>query len=560
MKKILFINILIVTLTLNLFSNDLYFLKDAGVKNTGALKSLAVFADDAFTPFINPAGLSILKKQEIAFTYIDFYGLSNLSAGSFAYPIFEKGSFAISGIISSVGEIEERNDINEVTGKFNDTYKVLNISYGIKIIDFLDAGISLKYIYHNFYNIAVSTYGLDGGLNLYLPYDIKISTILFNMVKPVFEYSSFAKDILPVEFNLLAGKKFKIFDNQELKISIGADFKEFENKINLGAAVEYSIFANYFIRAGITEQDFTAGLSIKISDMTLDYAFVKMPLDFNHRFSISISYGENIRQLEESTKTKEAKIKQELITKIKTETINKYRLDIENYIKNMDLENAKITVEKALAWAPDENWFKEKEEQINKLMNQKKIRDLILEADDFIKQDLYIDAMVRLKSVLDIEPENKIAKEKFKLAENYVKTLGEKNIIEENKNTEKIKIHFEKGLKYYSEQNYKEAIKEWDMVIKSSPLQRQVYNYIKSAEEKIKKKEEQKKTVELLKKQKITELYNKAVLEYTKGNFNESLNIWHELLKVDPENKEAKEYIEKIVEDYKKIQKQEIGW
>lgn len=562
MKKLFFIKILIIVFIIQSYSNNLYFLKDASVKTAGACESLAVFSDDAFSPFVNPAGLSILKKQEIGFTYIDLFGISTLSAGSFAYPVFEKGSFAVSGMMLSTGEIEERNEINQITGKFTDTFKLLNISYGIRLFDFLDAGLNLKYIYHNFYNITTSSYGMDAGINIYLPWEIKVSSIVFNTVKPVFEYSSYTKDILPVEFIFLAGKDFRFLDtiSDNLKISAGINIEEYTDKPIFMAALEYSIYDAYFIRAGIKEQDFTLGLTLKIFGINLDYAFVKMPVDFNHRFSLSISYGENIRELEKNTKTKEAKIKQELIAKIKLETIAKYKSDIEKFMKNSDYENAKITVEKALAWAPDDVWFKDAESQINELLNKQKINDLLSEADEFLKQDLYIDAMVRLKSVLDIDSDNKIAKEKFKMAEEYVKTLGEKNILAEEKNREKIKTHFENGLKYYTAQNYEAAIKEWDIVIKSSPLQRQVYNYIKSAEEKIKKKEEQKKNVEILKKQKINELYNKAVLEYTKGNFNDSLNLWHELLKIDPENKEAKEYIDKIVEDYKKIQKQEIGW
>ena len=565
MKKGIFTKIFIIAFVLfftNLYSNSLYFLKDINVKNSGAGYCLIPFLNDAFTPFTNPAGLASLKKQELGFTYNNFFGFSSLSAGSFAYPIYEFGSFAISGAIFSTGDIEERNELNELTGNFTDTYKILNLSYGIKLFQFLNTGINFSYLNHNFYNFNLSAFGMDAGLIFDLPYNIKISTTLNNFVKPVFEYQSLNKDILPLEFNLVAGISFKIFNEikDNLKISSGFVMEEFKNQLNIIAGLEYSVFDTFAVRCGMNKDDYSFGASVKLYDMSVDYAFIKLPFDYNHRFGLNISYGEDIRELEEKTKTKEAKIKQEFINKIKVETIAKFKADIDMYLNKGDLENAKITVEKALVWAPEDSEIIEKEKKVNFLLNEKKIKDLLDEADELLKQDLYIDAMVKLKAVLEIDPENKIALNKFNKAEEYVKALGEKNFMVEEKNKQMIKESFEKGLKYYSAQQYQKAIEEWDKVIKSSPLQRQVYNYIKSAQEKIQKKEEQKKTAEILKRDRIKDLYNKAVLEYTKGNFNESLNLWHELLKIDPENKEAKEYIDKIVEDYKKIQKQEIGW
>lgn len=546
----------------NIYSNNLYFLKDINVKNSGAGYCLIPFLDDAFSPFANPAGIAFLKKQELGFAYNNFFGFSSLSAGSFAYPVYEFGSFAISGAIFSTGDIEERNELNELIGNFTETYKVLNLSYGIKLFQFLNTGINFKYLNHNFYNLNLSAFGMDAGLIFDLPYNVKISTTLNNFVKPVFEYQSLNKDILPLEFNLAAGISFKIFNEikDNLKISSGFSMEEFKNQLNIFAGLEYSLFDTFAVRCGMNNNDYSLGASVKLYDINVDYAFVKMPFDFNHRFGLTISYGEDIRELEEKTKTKEAKIKQEFINKIKIETITKFKSDIDMYLNKGDLDNAKVIVEKAIVWAPDDSEIQEKEKKINSLLKERKIKDLFDEADELLKQDLYIDAMVKLKTILEIDPDNKIALNKFNKAEEYVKTLGEKNFMVEEKNKQKIKEYFEKGLKYYSAQEYQKAIEQWDKVIKSSPLQRQVYNYIKSAQEKIQKKEEQKKTAEILKRDRIKDLYNKAVLEYTKGNFNESLKIWHELLKIAPENKEAKEYIDKIVEDYKKIQKQEIGW
>ena len=99
-----------------------------------------------------------------------------------------------------------------------------------------------------------------------------------------------------------------------------------------------------------------------------------------------------------------------------------------------------------------------------------------------------------------------------------------------------------------------------DKVIKASPLQRQVYSFIQSAQSKIAQKKETALKTELDKKDKITSLYNKAALLHSKGNFEESINTWRQLLELDPSNEEAKNILEKVTQEYKEMQLRKIVW
>ena len=59
---------------------------------------------------------------------------------------------------------------------------------------------------------------------------------------------------------------------------------------------------------------------------------------------------------------------------------------------------------------------------------------------------------------------------------------------------------------------------------------------------------------------KLSTLYNDAVMLYTKGDFEKSIGQWKEYLKLDPNNTEAKNYIEKITKEYLELQKQKLEW
>jgi len=182
------------------------------------------------------------------------------------------------------------------------------------------------------------------------------------------------------------------------------------------------------------------------------------------------------------------------------------------------------------------------------------------EAENLIKSGSNLDALVALKNLLDLDPSDSAAKAMYERTSNKIKDAGDKNIDSESGNREKIRSHFISGLDYYASGDFNSALREWDMVIEASPLQRQVYELINKTKDRLKKTEDQKKNVELLRQQKISRLYNEAVVSHTKGKFEESIGLWKQILEMDPSNREAKQYLEKVTEEYRKIQRQNLGW
>ncbi len=561
-KKIIFI----ISMTLFVFilnANNLPYSQDLSVKNSGAAGALSVFINDSFSSFINPSLLGLTPKQNIGLIYYNLYEGGFLNCISYALPLIEKGTAGISVLLVSSGNLIERDFNNQETGStFSDITTHINLSYGINLFSLFNIGLNAKYINRNFYNKQFNGFGADIGTSFELPYNIKLSANIENIIKPQFKYSDIYYDTLPIRFDLSLGVTANFIESANGIIKIGSGLTKEENNDTIGwqAGAEYEIFRFLAIRGGINESGFAIGSSIFYLDFIFDYALVSKPLDFIHRFSLSYLFGDNVREIENKIKTQEEKVKYELVQKIRQDAIEEFKKSINDALMKNDLDTAKETITKALVWAPFDNWFKEKEKEINDLLNKDKKQKLLKEADALLKEGSYIDALVSLKTIQEIEPENKEINEKIKKATEYVKTLGEKNIAIEAENKEKIKKHFEKGLDLYTSGKYEKAVEEWNKVIQSSPLQNQVYTYIKKAEEKIRKKEDLAKAVKILEKQKIMELYNEAVIAHTKGKFEDSIKLWKEILKLDPNNKEAQQYLNKVVEEYKKIQQQKLQW
>ncbi|MCX8094364.1 MAG: PorV/PorQ family protein [Candidatus Goldbacteria bacterium] len=562
MKKIILLTAFILVAVIS-SANNLPYSQDINVKNAGAAGALSVFINDSLASFINPALLGWTNRQNLLLTYYNLYEGGMLSNVSYALPMIEKGTVSISILYLKSGEIIERDLNNQETGnKFFDSTTHINLSYGINLFYIFNVGFNIKYINRNFYNNQYNGVGADCGTSFELPYNIKLSTSLENIIKPQFKYSDTSYDTLPLKFNIATGFSTAFIDsiNGIVKLGLGLTIEEDNKKIGWQTGAEYEILKIFAVRGGLNDAGFSIGASVMYFDFIFDYAFIEKPLDFIHRFSLAYLFGDNVREIENKIKTQEEKIKYELVQKVRQDALNEFKEELKFALDIHDYETAKEVITKALVWAPYDNWFLEKEKEVNELYNKDKKQQFLQNAEKLIKDGSYIDALVLLKNAQELDPNNTEIQNKIKRTKEYVRTLGEKNIEVESANKEQIKNYFDKGLDYYSLGKYEQAVAEWNKIIQLSPLQNQVYSYIKKAEEKIRKKEDQEKATKILQKQRIMELYNEAVIAHTKGKFEESIKLWKEILKLDPNNKEANEYLNKVVEEYKKIQQQKLQW
>ncbi len=562
MKKHLITGLLALTLAAQCFSGSDLLIREISPKDASMAGTSASFGGDGLAAFVNPASISLSERASLSALYHNLYASSILGAISYIQPILTAGTFSISGAVLDMGEIEERDSSNLLTGTFTDKLTSIKAAYSFRPSEYAAFGAAVNYINHSFYGENANALGADAGILINLQAGFSASFAVNNIVKPSFKYKNGGEDVLPIRYNLTAGSEIKeIIPGSVLRIGLGLSGEEYFNLRHFSAGAETVFFEGLFgLRAGLSDTGFSTGFFAAIAGADFSYAWTARDMEPLHRFCFSYSFGQNIRETEKQLKTLNDKLKYEIVEKIRRETITNLKSQAEELSEKGNYEEALAACEKGLIWSPNDPWFTDMAQSLNTKINRQKVQQNIAEAKKLMSDNLLIDAMVKLRTALELDPGNQEAKDLAESTESAIQKLSDANIEAEVQNKKLIKEYFSKGLAKYTLKDYKAAIEEWDKVIKLSPLQRQVYGYIKSAQENIARQQETKIKQDFKKEQEKNDLYNRAVLLYTQGKFEESLNLWKKLLELDPGNAEAKGYLGKITEEFKKLQRQNLGW
>lgn len=435
MKKIM-LTLLLTAAPFMCSAVNLPFAHDVSIRDAGMSGASAPFKGDSFSSFVNPAGLASAGRQEASVIYHGLFEGASFSSLSYSHPLYGAGTFSASFAYLRISDIEEYGSNSLPTGyTYSDSTALLSASYGFSPLEFLDAGVTLKFLNHNFYTLNASAYGADLGLLAKLPLGFSASLYMENLIKPEFDFQEAASTILPLYADFTAGyeNSFPELFSSVIRVGAGISREEFDSVFNWHAGAEIALPETAALRAGISSTGFSAGLSVSYNGVTFNYALQKKPLDFIHRFSLSYTFGEDIRLLESKTRTQEEKVRFELINKIKTETLAGLSAETEDFMYYGEYANAIATIEKALAWDPDNKELLLKKKQAEELLKGKGVALLITEAEALIKENRQIDALIKIKSALDIDPVNASLWERFREVQANLQKSAEENIISEDR-------------------------------------------------------------------------------------------------------------------------------
>jgi len=95
------------------------------------------------------------------------------------------------------------------------------------------------------------------------------------------------------------------------------------------------------------------------------------------------------------------------------------------------------------------------------------------------------------------------------------------------------KYYFEQGLGYYRAENYELALKNFLEALELNPKNKLTLEYVNRTGNQLKRRKEQ-------------ELLNQAIKDYEEQNYEVAIGKFVQVLDLNPKNKEAKEYIQKI--------------
>jgi hypothetical protein len=244
-------------------------------------------ADDAYTAYWNPAGLSSLRTPEAAFTQTQY--LQNISQEYVAYalPRTRYGSFGASFSYLGYGSLEGYDATGQPTGSVGASDMDFGLSYSRDLFleerygTELSAGVTGKWIQEKLASVGASAYAADLGL-LFAP-GIKWGEFWNGWkaglaLRNVGSSMTFDQESFPLPRTLSAGLSYTGRWRDE-SITLAVDGRQpNDGSRSIGVGLEIWTLQAFVLRAGYTsEEDLGNGLSIgagiRFRTIQVDYAF-----------------------------------------------------------------------------------------------------------------------------------------------------------------------------------------------------------------------------------------------------------------------------------------------
>ena len=284
MKKIFFLILYFSSLTLaqSAGNSGLSFLKFGfGARNIAMGDAGASASNDLTALFYNPSRLVSTKMNEVIFMHNEGIQDVRSEVGGIKWGMFGL-PWAIGFNVTTVSDIEVRNKPGDPISTFNANYFFASLSSGFTVIDDLDFGATVKYIYEGILSSEAKGFGFDFGLNYLTPINgLTVSSV----VKNLGSMNEFENDPtkLPSEFRLGSAYQFGI-ESAEFDFIAVAEFLKYletdDIHFNLGGDITYSKLISLRVgyQTGFKSRGLTAGLGIMWGNLKFDYAY--MPFSF----------------------------------------------------------------------------------------------------------------------------------------------------------------------------------------------------------------------------------------------------------------------------------------
>lgn len=302
MKKALLILFLLPVLlhsASNTGSSASAFLKiNVGARSSAMGGAFAGLADDNEAVLLNPAGLAFLNVSELSGGHIIWFLDMAIEHVQFTLPLSSGLTLGLGGIYMNNGVFDAYTSGAAAAGTFTAYDASAGISLGIKIADYISAGITVKYITNYIENYFSVSYAADAGFIFreLLP-GVSFGAALLNFGTPV-KLGSLEE---PLPLSCRAGFAFSL--SPETVITADGFTHPREGDYNISLGVEHylqekivCVRAGYLIPFNTKTADFTAGLSagvgLRITPLSLDYALVpNSDLGYLHRVSLAYAFG-----------------------------------------------------------------------------------------------------------------------------------------------------------------------------------------------------------------------------------------------------------------------------
>ncbi len=297
------------------------FLKiGAGSRAAGMAEAYVAVADDVYSGYYNPAGLTRMTAPEFAGQHVSYFQDTNYEFVSFAFPFerqrsspakvgqkeFSRQALSLSIYNLSVNDIERRTqDTIVAAGLFDSSDRAYAVSYARRLMEDFSVGGTVKYIRKEIDTVSADAVAFDFGAQYQpplpdRPLDIGIAVRNFGS-ELKYEQGS---DPLPLGYVFGLAYSFEFSASVEPRLKIGAELVKYRDTDFFGSAgVEFSmkVVKNFsgVIRGGYTthyedidgffwEKGIAAGAGIRYAKLNFDFSWVPFG-DLGNTFRYTLS-------------------------------------------------------------------------------------------------------------------------------------------------------------------------------------------------------------------------------------------------------------------------------
>jgi hypothetical protein len=273
------------------------FLKiGVGAEAMGMGESQVAATDDLYASYWNPAGLTRLKKPQLALMHNEWFAGINHEFVGFAVPLENVGTIGVSSSFLSFGELQGRDREGNETKIFRPYDLAVILSYARSFGSALAFGTNAKFLREQIADESGTGIAFDFGA-LYTFQEMPL-VLGFNAqhLGPRVKFVEEAFG-LPVTFRL--GVAYKLWNDA---LTLTTDIiRPSDNHIATGIGVEYTIGNILHLRTGYKYQlggndlgamsGLTGGFGLTLLQFQLDYALVPFGvLGLTHRFSLVANF------------------------------------------------------------------------------------------------------------------------------------------------------------------------------------------------------------------------------------------------------------------------------
>lgn len=275
-----------------------------GAKAVGMGEAQVAIADNIDSIYWNPAGLSLLKRNEIGLMHLSYWQGINYEYLAFAVPMKGIGTFGIGATYLNSGSMDktiENSTGSDYTniGTFNYIAFSGTISYANKFVIEkipLNIGASIKIVGDRVDDDSVLGVGVDAGVIHELMKDLTVGASISNAGLLLGR-----NVILPLTLKVGAGYKLGLFEKKHCVSTAVDGIIPVDAKVKANVGLEYAYDNTVFVRGGYKINydldSFTAGAGFKLNlnstQYELNYAFAPAKEDVGqtHRISLIVRFG-----------------------------------------------------------------------------------------------------------------------------------------------------------------------------------------------------------------------------------------------------------------------------